>query len=145
MKIYILPIDKIFQPGSVPFRYPIYSKDYGMEQDFLIYLLKHQELRVSKPEESDWHYLPIFWTNWHINHDYAKTGLAELQREVKRVILDDKKTFTVSQYALGPLVDMGKTVLFLSSRQSEKGIDIPLLSPFYKEIDHLLNKKYRFF
>jgi hypothetical protein len=58
MKMYILPVDKSLQPNSATFRYPAHNKDYGIEQDFLSYLLKHKELIVDIPEESDWHYLP---------------------------------------------------------------------------------------
>jgi hypothetical protein len=128
MRIYVLPVDERFRPGSQPFRYPSHNRDYGVEQDFLGYLEKESSLLTSRPDAADWHYLPIFWTRWHLNHDYARSGLEELQREVDRVLLDDKKTITVCQYDDGPLADLGDAVQFLASRRTHVGLDIPLLS-----------------
>lgn len=133
MKIYILSIDKIFQPESDIHRYPPHNKNYGIEQDFLSYLLKHKELIADKPEEADWHYLPIFWTRWHVSHNHAKEGLPELQEEINKCILDDEKTFIICQYADGPIVNLGKTRLFLASRNNDSAIDIPLLSSPHKK------------
>lgn len=133
MKIYILPIKKKFQPDSQTNIYPKHNKDYGVEQDFENYLLKNKDLLTKKPKEANWHYLPVFWTRWHVNHDYAKKGLKELQKEVNRIILDDKKTFTICQYDDGPVVNLQKATIFLSSRMSESGIDIPLLSSTHKK------------
>jgi hypothetical protein len=127
MKIYILPVHPQFQPQSQPFRYPAHSEDYGVEQDFLLYLQANQELLAPTPESADWHYLPIFWTRWHLNHDFGRTGLHELKQEVDRAIIDDSKTFTICQNDDGPIVDTGKTTLFLASRKSPYGVDIPLL------------------
>ena len=132
MKIYILPLEKIFQPEPTTFKYPAHNNDYGIEQDFLNYLLKHKELLTNKPEKADWHYLPVFWTRWHVNHDYAKEGLSELQNGVNKCILDAKKTFAICQYADGSIVNLGKTRLFLASRDNDSAIDIPLLSSPHK-------------
>jgi len=132
MKIYILPINKQFQPQSQPLQYPPHNEDFGVEQDFHKYILKHKELLTQNPDEADWHYLPIYWNRWHISHDFALTGLAELQQEASRCILDDTKTFTICQYAAGPSVNIGEIVVFLSSRNTEKGIDIPLLCSPHK-------------
>jgi len=138
MKIYILPTEKKFQPESQRNRFPKHNKDFGIEQDFYKYLLKG-DMTVNDPQEADWHYLPVFWTRWHVNHDFGQYGLDELQSEINRVILDDKKTFTICQYADGPLIDIKKTRLFLSSRTAD-GIDIPLLSTSHKKMK--INKKY---
>jgi hypothetical protein len=127
MKIYILPVHPQFQPQSQPFRYPPHSEDYGVEQDFLLYLQANQELLSSTPDRADWHYLPIFWTRWHLNHHFGRTGLQELKQEVDRAIIDDSKTFTICQNDDGPIVDTGKITLFLASRKTPNGIDIPLL------------------
>jgi hypothetical protein len=137
MKIYVLPINEQFFPEHQPRNYPPHNKDYGVEQDFLLFLGKHAEITAQSSNSADWHYLPIYWTRWHLNHDYGKTGLAELQQEISRVILDDKKTFTICQYDDGPLVDLGLTTIFLASRKTSLGIDIPLLcsphrKPFFK-------------
>lgn len=142
MKIYILPIDHKCQPMSQPFKYPAHNNDYGVEQDFHKYILVNKELICQEPSEADWHYLPIYWTRWHLNHDYGKKGMEELQLEVNRKILNDSKTFTICQYADGPLVKIGKTIQFLSSRKTDEGIDIPLLSAPHKIPFFRRRKKY---
>jgi len=139
MKIYILPIKEKFQPKSQRNRFPKHNKDFGVEQDFYNYLLKGDML-VNNPQEADWHYVPVFWTRWHVNHDFGEKGLGELQEEINRVILNGEKTFTICQYANGPLVDLKKTKLFLSSRMNSNGFDIPLLSTSHKKMK--VNKKY---
>lgn len=137
MKFYILPINSEFQPDSQMFKYPKHNKDYGVEQDFYKYLTENIDLMAETPDQADWHYLPVFWTRWHLNHDYGKLGLDELQKEVDSTIINDAKTFTICQYDDGPVANLGKAVVFLSSRKDETGIDIPLLSsphskPFFK-------------
>lgn len=126
MKIYILKTAKKLQPGSQKIEYPVDNDDYGVEQDFLQFL-KHSPLLTDKPEAADWHYLPIFWTRWHLNHDYGKKGLNELQQAVDATVIDPKKTFTICQYDDGPLAKLGPAKMFLASRKGAKGIDIPLL------------------
>lgn len=127
MKIHILQTDGSARPDSQQLKYPAHNADYGVEQDFLAYLHQNRQLTTEVPSEADWHYLPVYWTRWHLNHDYGKTGLSELQAEVDRAIIDDARTFTVCQYDDGPLVDTGAAVRFLSSRKGTEGIDIPLL------------------
>jgi hypothetical protein len=54
----------------------------------------------------DRHYLPIFWTSYFVNHNYAndKRKVMELQDYVNS--LDrSKKYFTILQYDSGPIVD----------------------------------------
>ncbi len=143
MKIYILQVEKKFQPKHARFKYPRHNSDKGVEQDFLEYLYNNKKLLTDKPSLADWHYLPIYWTRWHLNHDYAKTGLKELQNAVNKYVINEKKTFTICQYDDGPVVDTGKTKLFLSSRKSKKGIDIPLLSSHHKLPFFKPKKKYR--
>lgn len=133
MKIYILSVKHQFQPRTQPFKYPKHNRDFGVEQDFLKYLLKHKELVAENPATADWHYLPIYWTKWHLNHDFGKSSLLELQREVNRLILDDSKTFTICQYDDGPLVDLGGTLVFFASRKTIEGIDIPLLCATHRK------------
>jgi hypothetical protein len=138
MKIFTLPIEKRFRPDKQIFKYPRHNKDYGVEQDFFEYIKNNPELSTDNPDEADWHYLPIFWTRLHLNNNYGKNGLEELQKECNNKILDSKKTFCICQYDDGPLVNIGDTTQFLASRKSSIGIDIPLLSsphrlPFLKQ------------
>ena len=127
MKIYILPVEKRFQPRAQAFRYPKHNKDFGVEQDFLEYLERHDDLATEDPGEADRHYLPVFWTRWHLNHEYGSSGREELQKEVDARIIDDAKTFTVCQYDDGPLADLGRARKFLSSRITTDDEDAPLL------------------
>ena len=115
MKIYILPMHSKFMPLKQPFKYPQHNDDYGIEQDFFIFL-KNNDLITDSPLVADWHYLPIYWTRWHLNHNYGKDGKEELELGVKKIILDDKKTFTICQYDRGPLIDLGQVTLFTPSR-----------------------------
>lgn len=142
MKIYILSIKKKFQPESQMNIYPKHNKDFGVEQDFENYLFKNKQLLTENPKTANWHYLPVYWTRWHVNHDYAKQGLDELQDEVNNIILNSKKTFTICQYDDGPIVNLQKTTVFLSSRMTTSGKDIPLLSNSHKKSIFRPKKKY---
>jgi len=131
-KVYILPTTERTRPSKQLFTYPAHNTDYGVEQDFYAYLMNNPDLCTTDPEQADWHYLPVFWTRWHINHDYAKTGLIELQKEIDGAMIDPKKTFLICQYDDGPVADTGEAVQFLASRKSDQGIDIPLLSSLHR-------------
>ncbi|GAB6181515.1 hypothetical protein JCM14036_28340 [Desulfotomaculum defluvii] len=127
MKIYLLPVNNKLQPTSQPFMYPHHNEDYGVEQDFHRYLALHSDMIVENPDLADWHYLPVYWTRWHLNHHHGRVGLQELKEEVSKVMLNDAKTFTICQYDDGPMVNLGRTTVFLASRPSNLGVDIPLL------------------
>lgn len=127
MRIYILDVDRRVQPRKQGFVYPRHNKDFGVEQDFLEFLYKSKSLLAKSPREADWHYLPVFWTRWHLNHDYGKVGIEDLQQIIDSSIIDDRRTFTVCQYDDGPLVNLGGAIQFLASRKTVCGKDIPLL------------------
>lgn len=128
MKIYLLKVDELLQPNSQPIIYPAYNDDYGVEQDFLKYLEKNRNLVVDDPVLADWHYLPSYWTRWHLNHEYASKGLSELKELVGKSILKASKTFTVCQYDDGAVIELKGVTQMLSSRKGIVGIDIPLLA-----------------
>jgi len=142
MKIYILPTKTLLQSPGQPFKYPAHNKDYGVEQDFYKYITEQNGLTTNDPKEADWHYLPVFWTRWHLNHDYGKNGVELLQEEVNKMIIDDKKTFTICQYDDGPLVDIGETTQFLAARKGKEGIDIPVLCSPHRYPFFTPRKKY---
>lgn len=142
MKIYILPIDSKFQPKSQPFKYPKHNKDFGVEQDFYEYLTTQRNVITKELDKADWHYLPIYWTRWHLNHNYGKSGLDKLEEGVDNSMLNESKTFTICQYDDGPIANLGKTTVFLSSRKDENGIDMPLLSSPHKNPFFKSSKKY---
>lgn len=132
MRIHVLSVAGRLQPERQGFRYPRHNADYGIEQDFVAYLSSHPELVTDSPAAADWHYLPVWWTRWHLNHDYGRTGVDELRAAVADVIVDDAKTFTICQYDDGPLVDLGATTVFLGSRTRPEGRDVPLLSSAHR-------------
>lgn len=142
-RIFLLEVPQVLQPASQAFSYPRHSHDYGIEQDFLAYLKSHPEVQARSAREAEWHYLPVFWTRWHLNHDYGRHGRDELQAEVGRAILDDSKTVTVCQYDDGPLVDIGGTKTFLGSRKVPSGHDAPLLCARHRRPWWRVAKRYR--
>lgn len=138
MKIYLLHTDADLQPGNQPFKYPLHNEDYGIEQDMFQYLENNPSLLTSDPAGADYHYLPVFWTRWILNHDFGKHGLDELTQKVDKIIIDDAKTFTVCQNDDGPMIDLGKCRVYLGSRKTNEGFDAPLLCsehklPFFKQ------------
>ena len=144
MKIYIIQVPALLQPETQLIRYPAHNKKYDYEQDFLIWINKQKNLITDNQAEADWHYLPVYWTRWHINHGFASNGegLPQLQEEVNKIIIDDTKTFTIALFDGGPLINIGKTVVFNANRTTNDCIDIPLIcSPHLKPILRV-KKKY---
>jgi hypothetical protein len=127
MKIFILKVSEAAMPRQQRFVYPRHNRDFGVEQDFMEFLLRNPDVVTSDSARADWHYLPVFWTRWHLNHEYGKSGLEVLQACVDNALLDDRRTFTVCQYDDGPLVKLGGSKVFLSSRKTAEGLDAPLL------------------
>lgn len=144
MKIYILPVESILQPPPQSFLYPNHNIDYGVEQDFLIWLNKNPALLTTDSGKANWHYLPVFWTRWHINHSFAEhgEGLDTLQHEVLSVLIDSKKTFTITQFDGGTLLNLGKILEFTAARTFNNGIDIPILCALHKQPLFSVKKKF---
>lgn len=145
MKIFILDVPEKLQPANQKdFRYPSHNKDYGVEQDFLIWLQKHPELLTTDPQAADWHYLPVFWTRWHINHRFAANGegLEELENEVGKILISQSKTFTITQFDGGSLLTSNTLVEFTAARTTNLGIDIPILCSPHKIPIFPISKKY---
>ncbi len=144
MKIFILDPLPVFQPKTQSFKYPGHNKDYGIEQDFHIWLKKQRDLVTDDPAEADWHYLPVYWTRWHINHGFAEhgEGLTELQAGVDKILIDDSKTFTITQFDGGILINGGKMTIFTAARTINEGIDIPILCSTHRKPPIAPKRKY---
>jgi hypothetical protein len=127
MKIYILPVHQALQPSSNAIIYPPHNDYYGLEQDFLIYLQRNENFLTDKADKADFHYLPVFWLRWNNNHNYGESEKEKLQNLISQSIIDDFKTFTVSQTSNGTLVDVGRTIVFYASRRTKLGLDLPLI------------------
>ncbi len=128
LKVYIVPVPSKLQPARTPLIYPRHNRDYSVEQDFFQFLQSHPQYIARSRQEADWHYLPIFWSRWHIARDYGQIGREELQQAVDSCLGTHERTFTICAYASGPLVELGKTTIFQASRRDDKGIDVPLIS-----------------
>lgn len=144
MKIFMIETPTILRPKRQSFQYPAHNKDYGVEQDFFVWLQKQKHLLTKNPAEASWHYLPVYWTRWHINHHFAANGegLAQLQREVDGLLIDDSKTFTISQFDGGTLIDTKHTLIFTAARTDNIGIDIPILCSPHRKPFLPVKKKY---
>lgn len=143
MKIFIIKIPEKFRPKN-KLNYPEHHDDYGVEQDFYDFLKNNDHFLTNNPNDADWHYLPVFWTRWHVNHNYAKNGLNELNSELNKKIISHEKTFTICQYADGPLLNNPISRVYVSSRNNETDRDIPLLSKNHKTPFIKPRKKYLF-
>ncbi|HEY0257099.1 MAG TPA: hypothetical protein VGC39_06635 [Candidatus Methylacidiphilales bacterium] len=128
MSVYILSVPPDLQPARQVNNYPAHNEDYGVEQDFTDWLRFNAQFCTTDPAQARWHYLPVYWTRWLVNHDYGKANIPDLQKAASAAILDSAKTFTICQYDDGPCVDLGQSRLYLASRKTKTGVDIPLLS-----------------
>ncbi|MDP9047325.1 MAG: glycosyltransferase family 47 protein [Bacteroidota bacterium] len=144
MKIYILPVSPLLQPEKQIHQYPAHNDDYDMEQDFFLWLKKQKNILTSYPDAATWHYLPVYFTRWHINHNFAANGdgLIQLKHEVDKVIIDENKTFTIALFDGGPLINIGKTVVFIGARTTNNGIDIPLICRAHRKPPIPVKRKY---
>ena len=145
MKIFILPVAEYLQPKSQPFAYPSHNKDYGVEQDFLIWLNKNPGVLTQDPQNADWHYLPVFWTRWFLNHNFGidGNGMQQLKTGVEHALKRDFKIFTVCQYDGGPQIPIPGLTSFLAARtEANQGIDIPILCTPHKISPFPVAKKY---
>ncbi len=155
MKIYIIPVPQTVQPKASGFHYPAHNWDYSVEQDFFVYLKRQKHLLAASPEQADWHYLPIFWYRlyWHKvleTNDYSH-NLEHLNPLIEKLIIDDRKTFTVCQLEgidqkdsqIGS-INLGQSLLLLNGRRevNKPIIDIPLLSKPHSQLIRKLPKQY---
>jgi hypothetical protein len=144
MRIFIVPTPVLLQPAKQSLQYPSHNRDYGIEQDFYIWIKKQKNIITNDPFSADWHYLPVYWTRWHINHNFAAdgNGLAQLQEEVDKIVIDDTKTFTVTQFDGGALINIGEATIFTAARTINIGIDIPILCSTHRTPPLRVKKKY---
>lgn len=140
MKIYILPVNEQSKPKIRP--WPEHSAGFTMEIDFLNFL-RISGLTTIVLKEADWHYLPINWTFWLLSNDYGRANREEMQAYINKAVIDDSKTFTITEAGLTPAnFEVGEMRVF-SANQSTKGeIPIPLLSLPHKFPRPLPEKKY---
>lgn len=136
MKIYLLKVPKDAHPEKTANRMPPHNDHYGVEQDFYKWLKGTGDYKGSgspvclcdNPSDADWHYLPIYWFMWYLNHGNGARDLDQMEAMVRGAVIDTTKTFTVCQYSRGLLNGLHLNILpFYASRRGDEGFDIPLL------------------
>jgi hypothetical protein len=127
MKIFIIDVAPRFMPSSQGIRFPKHNDDYGIEQDFMNYLAANQKIVTTDPGEADWFYLPVYWTRWNLNNDYGRLNKDILLSGIDGLEYPKDRTFTVCQYADGPGIPLEGVHVFLASRTTDTGLDVPLL------------------
>jgi hypothetical protein len=141
LKIYILPVDKSLQECATHIRHPDHNNDYGLEQDFLNYLLQNKQFLTEKVDEADFHYLPVFWWRWLCNHRWSYCR--EFYDKVNKAILDEAKTFTVVHVSQRQFtVQIGKKIIFLTSRSGDDVLDLPLICKAHQLPQKMPEHKY---
>lgn len=92
----ILDVPSKFKPEYIS-DYPSYSSGKNMEELYYEYFLTHKD-----NINSDYIYLPVFWTSYYVTNDYAN-NIDEIYDWLES--LDKtKKYFTIVQYASGIFV-----------------------------------------
>lgn len=129
VKIFIADLPERLQPLSAPFVYPPGSSDWGVEQEAHQFFRYSYPGRVLDPRDADWIYLAPYWTRIHLWNDYGRNGVERLEADIGEILGGlHAPTFTVCQYDDGPLVNLAATRIYLSSRKSNTGYDLPLLT-----------------
>jgi len=128
VKFFIPTVPREFQPVSSKLRYPKYSADWGIEQDFERFIHSKPAFLAESPEEADFIFLPVYWTRYHINNDFGSKGLAPLADYLSNFSVFGSRLLLICQYDDGPLVDVADSTLYLASRKSDRGRDAPLLA-----------------
>ena len=121
MTLKMLEVPVQFRPGT-SITYPPFKNGKYLEEYVYQYLIEHKE-----SIESEYVYIPIFWTNLqnHPGFQKMKSGLSILlQRELDK-FPNDTKYFTVVQHDDGPLLLLPKqTIIFGACKGT---IPIPLI------------------
>lgn len=129
VKIKILSVPKEYQPNTTKIKFPKHNADFGIEQDFYLYLKQQRHLITDDHEIANFHYLPIYWTRYFLNSNYGAINRQKFENDILQFIINRKKTIVICQYADGPLINTTDMKLYLGSRSISTGaFDLPLLS-----------------
>jgi len=107
----------------MPFNYPVHQSGLLIEEYFYEYALLNKD-----SIETDLCYLPIFWTSYHVSHNWGNS-YQELQNFCNS-LPKDKTYFTVVQYDDGVRVSMPNLITFSCCGNTSnvlKDFPIPLL------------------
>jgi hypothetical protein len=115
-------------PDSSPAKYPSYTRDWGVEQDFHKFLTVDYPGLVKSRLDADFVYLPIYWTRYYLSNGSGHGPVSRVQEYLESLPQGPGLMFTVCQYDDGPLVHRPNLIKFLASRNSAEGFDVPLLA-----------------
>lgn len=103
----IIEVPEEFKP-QMKVRYPIHQKSKMIEERAHKYFSNNK-----KYINSEYSYLPIYWTQYLINCDYGK-NIKKLRDFVNNlnILYPNKKFFTVVQYAGGTLVSLNNCIYY---------------------------------
>lgn len=118
----------------------IHSHMYNCELAFHNFVINYPEL-TDNPDEADWHYLPLYWSYWQLNNDYGRQNRDELKEYLNKLIIDPKKTFTVSEADGEPHFEIPMEVLTANTPNPTWKI-IPEITSPHQVPKELPEKKY---
>lgn len=140
MKIYLLPVDDKYyiKPRIDPFCK--HSPGYNVETQFHKFL-KSSDYLTDNPDEADWHYLPLYWSYWTLANDYGRKNREELDKYLQGIVIDYRKTFTVSEADGEPNFSMPIRV-FSANLEKLGWTPIPIITLPHAFPEKLPEKKY---
>jgi len=129
MQLRILDVPNIFRPNST-ISFPPHQKDPRMIEE------RAFEYFSKKKIISNLIYLPIYWTQYHINNNYGRNREELIKYcDYLNIKYPNEKFFTIVQYDGGLLVPINNCLIFASSGSFDSSIGlnseyipIPLLS-----------------
>lgn len=127
-RIHLLDVPEGFQPKRAPSRYPAYAKDYGVEQDFHLFLKTSYRNIVGNPLDADFLYLPVYWTRFYMTHGVETESIQRIDQLVENFTRVGAPVFTVCQWDDGTILPESKLIEYLASRKGVFGLDAPLLA-----------------
>jgi hypothetical protein len=127
-RIHLLDVPASFQPERAPYRYPAYAKDYGVEQDFHLFLKNSYQHKVPSPVDADFLYLPVYWTRFYMTHGVERESIDRVRRLIESFVHLKIPVFTVCQWDDGTSLPQAKLIEYLASRNGTFGLDAPLLA-----------------
>ena len=131
----ILDVPKKFMPPTSTVNPPHQGKQPLIEERFFQYV-------TNNSVSSDYIYIPIFWTQFHINNNYGK-NLFDIKNYISEINSKYKndKFFTIVQYDGGTLVPIDRCRIFACCGDFDSPIGsfstyepIPLLSENHKNL-----------
>lgn len=149
-KIYIIDVPQEFRPTSQNYQMPPHNLDFGVEQNFDLWLRQQPSLLVDNPGDADWLFLQPFWNRlfivtWRWAQDEEAIGRCADWLAGLRTVLGFSQVFTVCEWdplEERPEIDVSDMVVFTSGRRGEGGIDIPLLCTPHKRPSALPEKQW---